>query len=227
MQNERPAGNAAVVTAAGSSRRMGGSGKKEYQCVCGKPVLVRAVLPFLETGLFFRIVITVPQGHREKAAEILRGFMPMERICFMEGGETRQRSVLSALSALADRPPSVVLIHDGARPWVSAALITRVLESAELFGACVPVIEVPEAVKETGDSGLVIRHFRRDTLRFAQTPQGFLFDRIFAAHQKAAAEGARCVDDAEVYGLYAGAVASVAGDIANRKITYPRDLKEA
>jgi 2-C-methyl-D-erythritol 4-phosphate cytidylyltransferase len=101
-----------------------------------------------------------------------------------------------------------------------------VLRSAERSGACVPLIEVAEAVKQAEESGTIVRHFPRHTIKFAQTPQGFHFAKILAAHRRAAREGASCVDDAEVYALYEGPVASVEGDITNRKITYPHD-KEA
>ena len=217
---------AAIVTAAGSSRRMGEDEKKEYRLLAGVPVLARAVLPFIESARFARILITVPPGQVSRVSSLLSGHVPLEGILFEEGGPTRQVSVFRGLAALAADPPSVVLIHDGARPWISPELIERVLRETERFGACVPVVEANEAVKQTGDSRIIERHFSRHAMRLAQTPQGFLFDRILAAHRQAADAGVQCSDDAEIYGLFAGQVSSVAGDIANRKITYPFDLEE-
>jgi 2-C-methyl-D-erythritol 4-phosphate cytidylyltransferase/2-C-methyl-D-erythritol 2,4-cyclodiphosphate synthase len=120
-----------------------------------------------------------------------------------------------------------VLIHDGARPWLNRELVCRVAAAAGEHGACVPVVEVSEAVKQIELSGIVERHLPRRTIRFAQTPQGFLFARILAAHEKAAAAGAVCVDDAEVYALFEGPVAWVDGEPDNRKITLERDLEGA
>jgi 2-C-methyl-D-erythritol 4-phosphate cytidylyltransferase len=217
---------AAIVTAAGASRRMGGQTKKEYRLIAGMPVLARSVLPFLSAG-FSPVVVTVPAGHAEEAAALLRPHLSLDDVRFVQGGETRQESVFLGLCSLEGDAPRIVLIHDGARPWVSAELALRVAGAAEISGACVPVTEVAEAVKEIGQSGMILRHLPRRTIRFAQTPQGFQFDRILDAHKKAREAGARCVDDGEVFELFAGPVAWVPGDPDNRKITRERDLEEA
>ncbi len=206
---------------------MGSSTKKEYRCLEGVPVLARSILPFLSDPRFSRMVVTVPPGHIADAAGLLRPHVDISRIRIVEGGATRQESVYLGLMALSDAPPSIVLIHDGARPWVTSALIDRVAAAAEAQGACVPIIEVAEAVKEAGDSGIILRHLRRHTLHFAQTPQGFSFGKILAAHEKARALRVGCVDDGEVYDQFAGPVAWVPGDPTNRKITYSYDLEGA
>ena len=221
---------AAVVTAAGASTRMGGAEKKEFLPIGGVPVLALAIRPFLSAG-FDRIVVTLPAGRLADASTLLAPFLDAAALTLVEGGDTRQESVRRGLLALAADPPDLVLIHDGARPWLAPALLARVLESAERYGACVPVVEVAEAVKELdpgeGVSPLVLRHLPRHHLRFAQTPQGFAYPRIVAAHERARAEGLSFVDDAEVFDRFAGPVAWVPGDPANRKITFPDDLEEA
>ncbi|MCX7039353.1 MAG: IspD/TarI family cytidylyltransferase [Spirochaetes bacterium] len=217
---------AAIVTAAGASRRMGGQTKKEYRLIAGMPVLARAVLPFLAAG-FSPVIVTIPAGHAEEAAALLRPHISLDAVRFVQGGGTRQESVFLGLCSLEGDAPRIVLIHDGARPWVSAELALRVAAAAEIHGACVPVTEATEAVKEIGQSGMILRHLRRPTIRFAQTPQGFHFDRILDAHRKAREAGARCVDDGEVFELFAGPVAWVPGDPENRKITRERDLEGA
>jgi 2-C-methyl-D-erythritol 4-phosphate cytidylyltransferase len=214
---------AAVVTAAGASRRMAASEKKEYRLLDGIPVLARAVAPFAD-GDFRRVVVTVPRGHIENARLLLHPHIPLERVSFVEGGETRQDSVLKALAALEGEPVWGVLIHDGARPWVSPDLIARVVESVMRYRACVPVVEVTEAVKQVGVEGLVARHMRRQTLFFAQTPQGFEYAGLLAAYREAFRLGLRCADDAEVYDMFAGPVATVRGEPQNRKITHTWDF---
>ena len=206
---------------------MGGDVKKEYREIGGMPVLARAILPFLSDARFGPLAVTVAPGRAAEVEQLLRPHVSLSSLALVEGGATRQESVFLALQALAAHRPRIVLIHDGARPWLSSELVDRVVAAVELYGACVPVIEAPEAVKQAGESGFILRHFRRGAIRFAQTPQGFLFDRILAAHEDAQRAGARCVDDAEVYDLFAGPVASVPGDPANRKITYPHDLEDA
>ena len=205
---------------------MGGQTKKEYRLIAGMPVLARSVLPFIDAG-FSPVVVTIPAGHAEEAAALLRPHVSLDAVRFVDGGETRQESVFLGLRSLEADAPAIVLIHDGARPWVSAELVLRVAGSAETYGACVPVTEVTEAVKEIVQTGTILRHLPRATIRFAQTPQGFHFDRILDAHRKAREAGARCVDDGEVFELFAGPVAWVPGDPDNRKITRERDLEGA
>jgi 2-C-methyl-D-erythritol 4-phosphate cytidylyltransferase len=217
---------AAVVTAAGASSRMGDGGKKEYRELRGTPVLARAALPFVRAGLFFRVVITVPKGDAGKAGDLLSPYLDAGAVTLVEGGRTRQQSVFYALRALEEDAPEVVLIHDGARPWVSAALIERVLLAAQRYGACVPLVEAYEAVKEVDGGGRIVRHLHRGDVRNAQTPQGFAFAKLLAAHRRAEVEGIRCADDAEIFAMYDGPVAPVDGEAANRKITFPDDLPE-
>jgi len=229
---------AAVVTAAGASTRMGGAAKKEFLAIGGVPVLALAVRPFLAAGME-RVVVTLPAGRLADAAALLAPHVAVAALTLVEGGDTRQESVRRGLLALADDPPDLVLVHDGARPWLAPDLLKRVADAAARFGACVPVVEVTEAVKEIGgepDAGpgtaaiaepLVLRHLPRRLLRFAQTPQGFSYLRIVAAHERARAEGLSFVDDAEVFDRFSGPVAWVTGDPANRKITFADDLEEA
>jgi 2-C-methyl-D-erythritol 4-phosphate cytidylyltransferase len=217
---------AAVVTAAGGSARMGG-GKKEYHAIRGRPVLVMAVGAFLETGLFSRLVVTLPPGEIDRARSLLAPHVDLSGIRFVEGGETRQESVRRALLSLSSDPPALVLIHDGARPWVDGDLIRRVLDAVPRQAAAIPVTEIPDAVKLVGASGLVGEHLARSRALGAQTPQGFLFAEILAAHEAARRDGIRCVDDAEVWERLWGPVGTVRGDPRNRKITFPHDIEEA
>jgi 2-C-methyl-D-erythritol 4-phosphate cytidylyltransferase len=219
--------HAVVVAAAGASERMGGAGKKEYRLLSGIPVLALATLPFIRLKRFNRILIVVPPGDIQEASGLLKGHVPVDGLCFVEGGSTRQASVFRALRDLADDPPSLVLIHDGARPWVSEELIRRVESAADRFGACVPVVEPTEAVKLLGESGFIVQSLHRGSLGLAQTPQGFDFQDILSAHERADREGRRCADDAELYERYIGPVATIPGEIANRKITFIHDMEEA
>ncbi len=219
-----PGDCAAIVTAAGASARMGAAGKKEYQELDGAPVLARALAPFVRSPRVSRIVVAVPPGHIDRVRALLSPHVCLATVSFVEGGDTRQESVRAALRAL-DPAPSIVLIHDGARPWIGAALIERVIETTIGRGACVPVLEASEAVKQLGADGTIERHLDRGTIGLAQTPQGFLYAGIAAAHEEARARGIVCADDGELYALFAGTVAWVRGEPCNRKITWPHDLE--
>jgi 2-C-methyl-D-erythritol 4-phosphate cytidylyltransferase len=237
---------AAVLTAAGSSSRMGGL-KKEYLPLgkdgegrvrldgAGRPltVLGAAVRAFAASARVGIIVIAVPAGGGEEAARAslppeFRGEGPGARVFLVPGGATRRASVHRALDFLSPYNPSYVLIHDGARPWVEGDLIERIIDGAARFRAVVPVLPLAETPKELDGEGFVKRHLRRSRVGAAQTPQGFAFPAILRAHERAAErelrEGLDYTDDAEVWGEFQGPVAVIPGSPANRKITFPGDL---
>jgi 2-C-methyl-D-erythritol 4-phosphate cytidylyltransferase len=120
--------------------------------------------------------------------------------------------------------PDYVLIHDGARPWISPDLVNAVLENVVLHGACAPVLVPSDAIKQVDSSGLIVTHLRREETVAIQTPQGFRFKEILSAHTQAENDGSRYIDDTEIYERYIHSVSTVPGDPANRKITYNHDL---
>jgi len=247
---------AAVICAAGSSKRMGGV-KKEYLALSSLPaentltVLGAAARAFASLPQIGLIVITVPPGEEDQA----RSFLPKElvseneRVFFVSGGKTRRASVHNALSFLASHKPSHVLIHDGARPWIKRELIEKIIEGTIKYGAAIPALPLVDTPKElhhgqepkVGHGGtqrneekecrFIERHLRRENICSVQTPQGFAFPEILAAHEKAAKreekEGFEYTDDAEVWGEFVGQVTVIAGDSENRKITYIEDLETA
>jgi 2-C-methyl-D-erythritol 4-phosphate cytidylyltransferase/2-C-methyl-D-erythritol 2,4-cyclodiphosphate synthase len=121
---------------------------------------------------------------------------------------------------------TVVLVHDGARPWVTSDLVFSIAAGAAEKGACVPVVPLIDTPKELGPEGLIKRHPPRASLGGVQTPQGFRLCPLLEAHRRAAAEGVDCTDDAELWDRYIGPVAWIPGDQANRKITIRADLEE-
>jgi 2-C-methyl-D-erythritol 4-phosphate cytidylyltransferase/2-C-methyl-D-erythritol 2,4-cyclodiphosphate synthase len=141
------------------------------------------------------------------------------------GGATRQDSVRAGLEALAGQRPDIVLIHDAARPFVTAALISRAIEAAGRTGAAIPAIAVTDTIKLIGASGNVEATPQRDRLRVAQTPQAFRFDAILDAHRRAAQQGRADFTDDAALAEWAGlTVATFEGDPANMKLTTPEDF---
>jgi 2-C-methyl-D-erythritol 4-phosphate cytidylyltransferase/2-C-methyl-D-erythritol 2,4-cyclodiphosphate synthase len=141
------------------------------------------------------------------------------------GGATRQASVHAGLEALASQKPDIILIHDAARPFVSAELISRAIDAADRTGAAIPAIPVADTVKLVGPSGNVEATPERGRLRIAQTPQAFRFDAILDAHRRAAREGRSDFTDDAALAEWAGlTVATFEGDPANMKLTTPDDF---
>ncbi len=222
-----PRGASLVIVAGGKSTRMGRSIKKELAEIEGESVLCKTLKPFLETALFSEMVIVLPLSHLKQTENMILSCIPPHEGCtliFTEGGATRQQSVYRGLCALT-ASSQIVLIHDGARPWVTTEIIFRVYEKANEKGAAIPVVPSVNALKEIDAKGQIIRSLNRSAVVGAQTPQGFIFSDILAAHRKAAAENRDYPDDAEVFSAYSGEVFTVQGDIKNKKITYREDLE--
>ncbi|MBN1410776.1 MAG: 2-C-methyl-D-erythritol 4-phosphate cytidylyltransferase [Spirochaetales bacterium] len=214
-----------IITAAGESRRIGSGIKKEYFISDGKPVLVKCIEALLVIKELILIGVTVPKGHEERVTRLLKPHCKMDDIFIIEGGLSRQESVYHALEKLDGNSLDYVLIHDGARPWADENLIMRVLEGTRRHKACIPVVDLTDAVKEVNSRGFIKRDLDRNSLRGAQTPQGFDFNSILKAHRKASSHGKPALDDAELYSLYCGPVFTVPGDVNNKKITFKKDLE--
>ena len=225
--------NAVLITAAGTSQRFGE--KKEFSPLHSDThtsVLSASLYAFVEAGRFSRYVITVPAGQIETAYALLTAdtrlssFFEKYRnsLHIVEGGATRQESVYKGLLPLAAIGIAYILVHDGARPWVSGKVIASILAATEQYGAAVPAIPVTDTQKEVDETGKIIRHLRRDRLAAVQTPQGFLFDKLLYAHRQACNDGNVYTDDSEIYAQYCAPVYICPGARENKKITYREDL---
>jgi len=225
--------SAVLITAAGSSQRFGE--KKEFLPLYSDThtsVLSACLYAFVSTGYFSRYVITVPQGNVDIAYSLitadtrLSSFLDTHRdkLHIIEGGANRQKSVYKGLLTLADKNITYILVHDGARPWVSGEVITSVMAATEKYGAAVPAIAVTDTQKEVDETGRIIRHLRRDRLAAVQTPQGFPFEPLFSAHRQACNDGNTYTDDSEIYARYCAPVYICPGARENKKITYREDI---
>ncbi len=221
-----------VLTAAGRSSRFGPA-KKELLSLGTGSVLDSALRPFLKLpDLFFVVITAPPSGLAELEAALSPASLgALEgRLAIVAGGESRQDSVRLGLERLAlergekGSDADIVLVHDGARPWASPALVARVIEATDRQGSALPLVPLTDTPKQKGLDGLVEGHPPRASLGGAQTPQGFAFPALLDRHRRAAAEGLACTDDTELWAAYGGRVAWVEGDVENRKITFAADL---
>jgi len=214
--------SAAIITAAGSGSRMGIEKNKVLLPLEGKTVIETAVLSFINSEKFQKIIIThSPEDIEQLKIALKELSIPLQ---FVEGGSTRQESVYKGLKALESDNPDTVLIHDAARPWISRTLICNILEQTQKTGSAVPVIPSVNAMKKIDERGKITEHLQREKTVSAQTPQGFQFSRILKAHEKAASENYEAIDDTELWDRYFDSVSTVPGEVANIKITYKKDL---
>lgn len=212
---------AAVVVAGGSGRRMGGEVRKQYLEVGGEPILLRAVRAFVGHPGIEAVVVVLPP---DDAASPPAWLAELD-VTVVAGGAERGDSVWNGLAATPE-DAETVLIHDGARPFVTAGVIDRVLDGAR-SGPVLAALPVTDTLKEVREDGTVAATPDRARFWQAQTPQGFPRAVILDAHRRARAEGVRATDDAALCERYGIEVRVVEGAADNLKVTRPADLAVA
>lgn len=218
----------AILLAAGSSTRMRAIDKIWVEVAPaapdadrGTPLIAYAMRTLATLPEVDAVVVVAPAGQHAKLEALAAG-LPAAVRC-VEGGARRQDSVAAGLAAAPDA--EWYLVHDGARPLVSASLCTRVLAAARMHGAAIPVLPVADTIKRVNALGLVTETLARDLLRAVQTPQAFAGALLRRAHaERARTSGAEATDDAALVEALGAAVATVAGEAANLKVTTPEDL---
>jgi 2-C-methyl-D-erythritol 4-phosphate cytidylyltransferase/2-C-methyl-D-erythritol 2,4-cyclodiphosphate synthase len=211
----------ALVVAAGRGERFGAGTPKQYADLGGKPVLRRAVEAFARHPGVAGVKVAIGAGDHAAYARAVAGLDLLEPVV---GGSSRQETVRRGLESLAGLAPARVLVHDAARPLVSAAVIGRVLAALDHHPAALPVLTVVDSLKRT-EGRVVAGIVPRDGLVRAQTPQGFRFKEILAAHR--GADGHDHTDDTAIAAAAGLEVAWVEGEESNMKVTRPADLATA
>ena len=208
---------AQILVAAGRGARIGGDVPKQYRHISGKAVLRRTIEATLAEPSISETIVVVAEGD----PYITELIADLENVRFVTGGATRTASVKAGLFALADNPPDLVLIHDGARPFVTMDVIGGVIDALSDAPAAVPALPIPDALKSL--YGVSVN---REQLRRVQTPQGFQFDKIWKAFQ-GLEDDASFADDIEVAQAAGLRIAFTQGDVNNFKVTYPEDFAKA
>ncbi len=219
---------AALIVAAGRGARAASeSGRPKQYCRIGAvPMLERTIAPFANHPRIDDLLVVIHPDDSELYAEASRPFAARLRPA-VPGGARRQDSVRLGLEALAGAAPRSVLIHDAARPFVDAELIARVIDALDAHDGALPCLPVTDTLKRAKD-GRITGTVERDQLYRAQTPQGFRFAAILAAHRAASAQTDReFTDDAGVAEWFGLDVALVEGSEGNRKLTTAEDLRMA
>lgn len=211
----------ALVVAAGRGSRFGGDVPKQWRDLGGRPVLRHSLAAFAaHPGIdAVRAVI-----HPDDAALYEAAAAGLSLGAPIAGGPTRQDSVRLGLEAIAELAPDLVLIHDGARPFIDAGVISRVIAALKDHPGAIPALPVHDTLKRV-EQGRITETVPRAGLWRAQTPQGFRYAEVLAAHRAVA--GRELTDDAQVAEQAGLAVAIVDGAENNLKITTAQDLSRA
>ncbi|MEO3385866.1 bifunctional 2-C-methyl-D-erythritol 4-phosphate cytidylyltransferase/2-C-methyl-D-erythritol 2,4-cyclodiphosphate synthase [Mesorhizobium sp. CAU 1741] len=217
-----------VIVAAGRGERAGQSveGPKQYRRIGGIPVIRHTLDAFLAHPAIGDIIVAI---HADDEALFLDAAGDAAKaVTTVAGGPTRQASTRLALHALRHRSPEAVLIHDAVRPFVDTWLVDRVIEGLAGGSGSLPTLPVSDTLKKAGPDGLVAGTIPRAGLFGAQTPQGFPFDAIFDAHERAHVQGHHHFTDDAAIAEWAGIpVRIVEGAADNVKLTWARDIEMA
>ena len=216
----------AIVVAAGQSRRMGEGINKQLLPLAGRPILAYSLAGLEESSCIEEYVLVVGVQEVDKFNRLAREQWNCSKLArVVPGGEKRQDSVWLGLQALPE-DTQVVIIHDGARPFLRSELVDKVATEAARWGAATLAVPVKDTVKKVGVRGFVLGTVPRESLWLTQTPQAFSFSLLREVHCRVRGKPAPVTapDDAFLFEAMGYKVKVVEGSYLNIKITTPEDL---
>ncbi|SKA77880.1 2-C-methyl-D-erythritol 4-phosphate cytidylyltransferase [Clostridium sp. USBA 49] len=213
----------AIIVAAGKGKRMGTNINKQFLKLKDKPILYYTLMAFQNCNLIDSIILVTSEKEAEYCKnEIIKKYNINKVSAVVYGGEERQHSVYNGLKAASEY--DIVLIHDGARPFVDNKNILEGIKYAEKFGAAACGVKVKDTIKIIDENNFSKETLDRDKLFAVQTPQCFKYDIIFNCHKKAAEYNIKFTDDTSIAEYFGNKVYFYEGSYNNIKITTPEDL---
>ena len=218
LQNMSYTEKYAVLVAGGKGVRMGTAVPKQFLPLMDKPILYHTIQAFISAFADIQLILVLPQDQISYAQMVLQSFPERLDITVVSGGETRFHSVQNGLKAITGN--SIVFVHDGVRPLVSADLIRRCYHQALEKGSAIPAVAVTDSMRiiEDDDS----RPIDREYMRIIQTPQTFRSDIIVPAFEQT--YQASFTDEATVVESYGTNIYLIEGERSNIKVTTPEDM---
>lgn len=212
----------AIILAGGKGKRMGAKISKQYIELNGKPILYYTLNRFAACKEIDKIILVLPKDEIEYCnKEILKKYS-LKVDMIVEGGKERQDSVYNALQKINDS--EIVLIHDGARPFVTEKIIKDGIKYANLYGAAAPGVMPKDTIKIIDENGFSDSTPDRSKLLAIQTPQTFKIEMIKECHNRVKRDNISVTDDTMVVELYNHKVYLYNGEYTNIKVTTPEDL---
>ena len=216
----------AIVLAAGQSMRMGGGPNKQFIELLGKPLVYYSLAAFEQCRLVDAIIMVRRPDYARQAEQIARAYGFQKVVAFTDGGVERQNSVWNGLEK-CDPATDVVVVHDGARPLVTPALIESTIASAQAHGTGIAASKVVDTIKEAHADKTVVRTVDRTKLWAVQTPQTVGLPLLREAYSKVFEKQTVVTDEAAAVELLGRKVHLVETPFLNLKITTPADLTVA
>ncbi|HDS09087.1 MAG TPA: 2-C-methyl-D-erythritol 4-phosphate cytidylyltransferase, partial [Firmicutes bacterium] len=216
--------NVAIIAAGGSGKRMGAEMPKQYLLLSGKPILLHTLNKFEDALSIDAIILVLPQNDIDYVKKEIVDKQGISKVTDMiAGGKERQDSVRNAID-LIDDDTEIVVIHDGARPFITTELINLSVERALEEGAVALGVPVKDTVKSVNDRGIIRKTLDRDTIWIAQTPQAFQREVICEAYRKAYKNNYSATDDSCLVERLGIEVRMITGSYDNIKITTKDDI---
>ncbi|HSE84076.1 MAG TPA: 2-C-methyl-D-erythritol 4-phosphate cytidylyltransferase, partial [Thermodesulfobacteriota bacterium] len=213
-----PLKTSAIIAAAGLGRRFGGSTKKQFQSLGGKPILAYSI-GSLEESSVREIILVVPEDSLSYfSEEVVNRFNFKKVIKVIPGGEERQHSVKRGFNSLSC-DTDIVVVHDGVRPFVGVDLIEEVIKEALKSGGAIAALPVKDTVKKSSYENYIEQTISRDCLWLAQTPQAFSYGILKRAYEEAERDGFLGTDESSLVERLGVQVRLVKGSPMNVKIT--------
>lgn len=215
---------AAVIVAGGSGSRMGTKVKKQYLKLKSKEILVHTVERFSTIAMIEEIIVVTGKEDIDYVTKLLKENYKLEKVkAVVAGGKERQDSCYNGIGHVSDTM-DYIIVHDGARPLISEAVILESIEKVKEYKACVVAVPVKDTIKVVDETGKVSHTPPRQTLWSIQTPQIFEKELLIKAYAEAQTNHIKATDDSMIVEALGQAVYIVQGEYNNIKITTPEDL---
>lgn len=209
-----------IIPAAGSGKRMGAGRNKLFIEVDGRPIILHTLDVFASDLHCEKIILVIQPSDESYFREIMYGHPSSAKAIFVYGGEERQHSVYNGLKAASEQ---IILVHDGARPFIRQQTIGRLVQAAHDSGAAIAAVPVKDTIKRA-DQKRVVETVERSGLWQVQTPQAFHLPILISAHEQAKERGYLGTDEASLVEKVGLPVMIIESDYDNIKLTTPEDL---
>ncbi|MFQ7597584.1 2-C-methyl-D-erythritol 4-phosphate cytidylyltransferase [uncultured Clostridium sp.] len=214
----------AIILAGGKGKRMRSAISKQFIDIKGKPIIYYTLKKFSENKKIDNIIVVLPEDEVKYFKENILKKYELRINKIVIGGKERQDSVYNSLKSLKNSSTDIVLIHDGARPFISERIINEGIKFAEIYGAAAPGVMPKDTIKVKNEKNFSVDTPNRANLVSIQTPQVFKFDEILECHEKIRYNGEKVTDDTMVVEKYGYSVYLYDGEYTNIKVTTPEDL---
>ncbi|MFB1083213.1 2-C-methyl-D-erythritol 4-phosphate cytidylyltransferase [Jeotgalibacillus sp. JSM ZJ347] len=209
-----------VIPAAGRGKRMGADRNKLLLELSGVPIIIHTLRVFEQDPSCSGAILVIHPDDRETLEQLIKQHSLTKVTQMVPGGEERQHSVYEGLKVSA---AEIVMVHDGARPFIKRSVIHQLAEAAEAEGGAIAAVPVKDTIKKV-QNGLVTETVERSSLWSVQTPQAFQLDLLMKAHKEAVRTGYLGTDEASLVEKTGGKVAVIESDYDNIKLTTKEDL---